>query len=153
MGKIKTYGLLVIVAFLLIATIYISILLRDESPTAATTIKKTKAASKTYSRTLAMAFPSPTVILTPSATATPTPESFAAAQIPSIITTPTGILLALAPSPTEVVLAEAGPTSSASSTISPTKEALTELPSTGWMKPMHLLFIFAFSLIFFSLIY
>jgi len=162
-NKIKTYGLLGVVFFLLVSTLYVSVLLRDESQSAPTTVKKTKAAVRTYTRTLALLPPSPTVVSSPDPTPTsslvsPTPRSFAAIQNPTVLLTlsPSVKLLAQATSPTaavsptEVLLSKV---SSASATISPTRALLTTLPSTGWMKPIHLLFVFAFSLIFFSLIY
>ncbi|QQG44730.1 MAG: hypothetical protein HYW86_02330 [Candidatus Roizmanbacteria bacterium] len=166
-NKIKTAVLLFIVGFLLVTTIYISFLLRSESESAPTTIKKTKAAARTYTKLIALNMP----------TATPTPlptsakyiedgQSSVSPTLPTV--SPTSNLLAkneLTPTepltpilsetitPTEVLLAKVTITSTVSAAVSPTTTKVKTLPDSGWIKPLHLMFVFAFSLILFSLLY
>ncbi len=176
--NIKTILLLCVVGFLLVTTVYVSFLLRSDAGTAPTTIQKTKAAQTTYSKTLALnqSTPSPSLVPTSAASqslaaseassplnVTPTPESgsFAAVQVPTVVNgtispSPTSTLLAAVsgtPAPTEVILAKTTSTPALASTITATPVRSQTLPEAGWMKPSHLVFVFAFSMIFFSLIY
>lgn len=198
-NKIKTIGLLLIVGFLLVTTVYVSLQLRKDSTSAPTTVHQTKAATKTYSTTVSLNSSavtptqrvlSPTatsaqpslaqgnqsssaiVVLTPtsmvdaspgtiliSPTSIPTVTSSLLAQATTVIPTPSSFASAQGVSPTvnltptETLLAKvtSTPTINPLTTITPTKTQ--SLPDAGWMKPMHLLFIFAFSLVFFSLLY
>lgn len=169
--NIKTVLLLGVVVFLLITTVYVSFLLRSDAGTAPTTIQKTKAAQTTYSKTLALSQSTPVPTLIPpspvsqssTVNETPSPESgsFAAVQVPTVVggtisPSPTSTLLAAisgTPTPTEVILAKITSTPTPVSTMTATPIRSQTLPEAGWMKPSHLIFAFAFSMIFFSLIY
>lgn len=173
-GNIKTAVLLIVIIFLLISTVYVSLQLQNGSESAPTTIRKTKAAAATYSgqytlRSSSSSQPSPAEAssndLSPTsrllASAQSTDITPQATQEPVATISPTSTLLAsnvLTPSasvnPTETILARVTsvPTiATTSKTPTPTKTKI--LPETGWIKPSHLMFVFAFSLIFFSLIF
>lgn len=156
-NKIKTIALLLVVGFLLASTLYISYLLRSESKSAPTTIKKTKAAALTYSKSVSINSFSPTATKIPSPT---NAFSIAGSMMTSISPTavvptsltPTASLLASV-SPTEVLLAQITSTPIPSAVSTATTTRAQTLPETGWIKPVHIMFIFAFSLIIFSLIF
>lgn len=192
LSKIKTVLLVFVVGFLLFATLYISFLLKSETESSPTTIKKTKAAAITYSKTIAYSSPTPipTATIVPISPAAQGSFSAGGSMISPVLS-PTSVLLAmggaavdtsptpvstLTPSPTSVLLAQAPTTSTISATIdlstpTPTEVLLSRvtstiapttaasvtatktLPDAGWIRPAHLMFVFAFSLIIFSLIY
>lgn len=171
----KTGILLTVVLFLLGTTLYVSYLLRQDSGSSPTTVVKTKAAARTATREVNINPPTPTSFAVPTATPFPTatpipavasadnagPAALNASPTPAAAgatvgtPTPTSALLAAAgtPTPTEALIAAVSntPTPLASGSATPTKTQ--ELPDAGWIKPSHLMFLFAFSLIFFSLIY
>lgn len=158
-NKIKTIALLLVVGFLLASTLYISYLLRSESKSAPTTVKKTKAATLTYSKSVsinsfsptATKIPSPTISLTP--TVVPT-NAFSIAGSMATAISPTAVVPTLANvSPTEVLLAQTTSTPTPSAVSTATTTRAQTLPETGWIKPAHIMFVFAFSLIIFSLIF
>ncbi len=170
-SKLKTIGLLGLIIFLLITTIYVSQILKQESESTPTTIKKTKASSITYKRTVDITVPSPTPTPTPTplqSVATPTSTPFPAIQSTTTTITPTqspsptqtitpttasGVSVIPTPTPTEIVLAKIESASTPTLIPSVTITQTQNLPEVGWIKPAHILFLFAFSLIFFSLIY
>lgn len=166
----KTFILLFVVLLLIGATIYVSIMFKEETESVPpTTIQKNKPAARTYSKTLSLNLPSPTVAVSPEVSPadsedkeSESSESFAAIQNPAVTTSPTPTTPFFASSvkaadtsitPTETILAQAESAATVSATIQPTKTIMASLPDAGWMRPSHLFFIFAFTLIFFSLLY
>lgn len=156
-SKIKTIVLLSVVGFLFVTTLYVSFLLRSGPETAPTTIKKTKASAITYSRTLALNTPTATIVISPT-------EAFI--QGTSLISTISPTIsptesLSISPSPTETLIAKAdiSPTETllakvtSTPTVVVTKVKADVLPDAGWVKISHLVFVFAFSLVIFSLLY
>lgn len=162
--KIHTALLLFIVVFLLVTTVYVSFQLRQEpSLSGMTTVKKTKAASITYTKFINLAQPENTVIPTPTA------ELLAKADISPTVSTGAAIFNIsetpiVSPSPTEVILAkisgELTPTTgnennsgTKSANLSPTTKKLSSLPQTGWMQNTTFFFIIASAFILFSFIF
>jgi len=129
--KLSTIILGGVTFLLLIMVIYIGTLLVGEKPTPATTIKKTKASSITYSKTVSLDYPSNTPIPSQAAlvfpTSTPSPTS-------AVITLPTTII-----------------TTSSQITSSPTPKKT--LPVTGKVDYTATFVALASLLIFISFIY
>lgn len=133
--KLTKFGLIFMTVFLLGSTIYITLLLKDTGGTAATTVKKTKAASVTYTKTLAL--------------------NTEPVQ-PGISEEPTAI-------PTETLLSynsinqtgQPTPTSTLSPTLSSTTQptGVTSLPQSGWMQSSIAIFAAASIFIFLSFLY
>ncbi len=150
--KISTIFLAVTTGLLLIGAIYISFLLKQEpGQQAATTIKKTKAASKTY----LLAFN----INPPSISPTDNPIDLnvtSPATSPTATVVPTNTLeTTVTVSPTEILLARNNltPTTTASAnlTVSPTKPA--SLPETGWTQYSLILFAVSATVFFLAFIF
>lgn len=160
--KLIKFGLIFMTVFLLGSTIYITLLLKDTGPTAATTVKKTKAASITYRKTLALNTNSvqPTIserqegkAEEPEPTAIPTEKLLSYNSINQTgQLTPTSTL-----SPT-ISASTLSPTISAS-TLSPTLSSTTQptgvtsLPQSGWMQSSIAIFTAASIFIFLSFLY
>lgn len=137
--QLITILLLAVIIILIGAIFYIASILSDNSPNSpARVLIKTKAQSKTYSRTIAL---NTVVSPTPFYTATPIPTE--------IIT----------PSPTEVILAYNNPppigtvSSEIKITSSPVPTKTTSLPATGYLTNVFIIFTIASILIFFAFIF
>lgn len=157
--KLIKFGLIFMTVFLLGSTIYITLLLNNTGPTT-TTVKKTKAASVTYTKTLALntepvqpeisetpVLSGPTVIPTEkllsynsiNQTGQPTPKS-----------TPSPTLSASTLSPT--VSSTTQPTQTQGAvTVTPT--GVASLPKSGWMQSSIVIFAAASIFIFLSFLY
>jgi|GEM_PF-6861447 len=154
--KLSTIVLAVTTGLLLVGAIYVSLLLKQEpGEQAATTIKKTKAANKTYLLAFNL---SP---LTP----TQEPEMNGASQIPPTVTPATSpvplltddqITPNITVTPTEILLAQnnVSPTTSlaiSEGTVNPTK--IQDLPQTGWTQYSLIIFAVAATVFFVSFMF
>lgn len=172
--KILTISLLVFTSLLMILSIYIGRLLREEPTSSAsiTTIRKTKAAAVTYKRVLALNFPSPTNTTEISPTliqnkAEPSnPVSVTVTQYisPTVIsllsTVPSLTLTNINLSPTEIVLAKNYgivtdvPLTQPVTNSSPSSVAkVSSLPESGWIHYSLMMFSVATIIIFISFLY
>lgn len=148
MKRKTTVILLIVIIFLIGAIFYISWQLNsDINGTSPIVPRKTKAASKTYSKLIALnvtGTASPTNIVEP--TLEPTIE-------PTIEVLPTNII-----SPTEIILAYANPTeaitsASYSSQLQSTPTGVNALPETGFINNTLIVFAVSGLLIFISFIF
>lgn len=158
--KLMKFGLIFMIVFLLGSTIYITLILKDTGPTAATTVKKTKAASVTYRKTLALN------------TQPNQPDTSGGlpgeAQEPTVIPTEkllsynsinqTGQLTptsALNPTISALTLNPTISNSTLSPTLSSTTQptGVTSLPQSGWMQSSIAIFAAASIFIFLSFLY
>lgn len=167
--KNKATGIILIGLTILLmgVTIYIGILLSKPEGSTVTTIKKTKAASFTYTRTLAYNYttptqeenPSPTtVMLAQNVSTTPNvtvpPDGQPTEVQPSGSVSPTEGTLS--PSPTEVILAYNNTSPTKSASVSGTLAAPTKtstLPESGWVQYPMIIFITATCLVFVSFLF
>lgn len=129
------------IVFLLGSTVYITILLNDTGPTAATAVKKTKAASLTYTKTLALN------------TQTVQPTESPPLSEPTAV--PTEILLSYnsidqtdVPTQPPVV-----PTIQTEESLTAAPTGVTSLPQSGWMQSSIAIFAAASIFIFLSFLY
>ncbi len=162
--KLSTIILLVVTIFLIISVIYISILLRDQGDSSVTKIKKTKAASLTYSRTLSIG--SETIDITPTVTE-PQPTNLSPTRelTPTETSTPTVQTEEKIQPPTEAVLAYRNPTITI--VVTPTEgadltsfpkpttssQSVNNLPQSGWAQYSIIFFVGAVLMIFVSFLY
>ncbi|NTU46572.1 hypothetical protein HGA88_03015 [Candidatus Roizmanbacteria bacterium] len=148
-----TYLLIGAVVFLLVSTFALSFLLRSDSTSSPTTIKKTKAAAQTYTQTIQLG-----TGITPLIQTSPTPVGAKKTGTPTPVilsqktNTPTPIVVTAGMSPTPRISSSITPTMKYSSSITPTKintstavtsptvvvtritspPVQTTLPKTGW---------------------
>ncbi len=163
MKKKSTTVLLVLITFSLLGLVfYVSSLLSKEQ-SQVTTIKKTKAASITYSKTIALnppvtVTPTETIIAKISISTEPTlevsPEAKNSAFLGGAVATPspTSVLLTsnnITPSPTLSILASGN---NVTSTVKPTDKVVS-LPESGKSDYLVSLIIVASIIIFFSFLY
>ncbi len=146
-SKLMTVILLLITAFLIILSFYVAYLLADNSSTSSSPILsvKTKAQSKTYTRTIALN----------SANLYSTPTPFLSPTLFYI--SPTEVL---SPTPTEIILVYTNPsptviTGSVFENVdsSPSATKLTALPETGYISNALIIFFGATVLIFLAFIF
>ena len=139
--------------FLLGSTIYITLLLKDTGPTAATTVKKTKAASVTYTKTLALNTEPVQPEISerpeggaeePTAVPTETLLSYNSINQTGQPTQPLTLSPTL-PSTTQPTQTQEG------ITVAPT--GVTSLPQSGWMQSSIAIFAAASIFIFLSFLY
>lgn len=145
--NLKMIGLFIIVIILFGLIIFVNNLLKEKPGQAVTTIKRTKAAAKTYSRLLALNNPQPTITPTnsPATELSPTEillannnPALTGGQYPNNQLTPTV-------DPTAELLARnSNITITTSSSISPTSSIIPtktqSLPETGWIQSSLILF-------------
>ena len=174
---LKITGLFLIFVLLLISIIFVNNLLKEEPGQAVTTIKRTKAATKTYSRLLALNNQQPTIspTLAQQGTESPSPTEILLAKNHPTITggqyqnnplTPTVFanneITDMQGTPTvdptaELLARNSNITVTASSSISPTSSIIPtktqKLPETGWIQYSLILFAAATTMFFLAFIF